>query len=628
VVASVYLAMAALLARRPRRDDPPRRLAAYAFATVAPAFATNFIASGWPSWLVYWGALCVNAGAIGCSALLALFAWSFPERTVLGRSRAFSIALAALGALACAISTAECWQLAETPLRGNRAQLFYDCAAFALILAGVIRQRRRARTDLARRQASALLAPFVITAVAIVGITCWEFTSTALAHNPYALSGLFMLTASLPVGMAAAVARYRLFDIDAFAPRAGVYALVAIASLVVYALVIAAAEQILRPIFGPGSPAARWVAVPVLVVAGAPIRAAAGRAMDRLFARDRPRFLARCTELVVQLSQGGAADHIEALSARALEVDEARFASLRELCGAPLADRTRAEVRRRGAMRVLEARDPEAVDALVARGIEVLVDVPGRDELLAVPSPLATRLLGPDERHALVQVGSAIAGAVNQDAAQRSLVRDAESARRQIAMELHDGVGATLAAAQIFTQLARRRPGAPGERAADPLGALERTLSDGLSDLRLAVLCLADDPAGWDQVLARLRRHMGDVCASAGLELDLTTAGDFRSEPGAAARLALLRLLQEALNNVVRHAKAERVSCVLSSDGRAILVEFRDDGVGLPAEPCPGRGLGNMERRVKALGGSFALESKPRCGVSIRATIPLSMATA
>ena len=87
VLASVYLAMAALLARRPRRDDPARRLAIHGLAVVAPAFAFNGSSEGWPAWLIALSAVCVNAGTTTCATLLTRFAFELSAAIARRRAR-------------------------------------------------------------------------------------------------------------------------------------------------------------------------------------------------------------------------------------------------------------------------------------------------------------------------------------------------------------------------------------------------------------------------------------------------------------------------------------------------------------------------------------------------------------
>jgi signal transduction histidine kinase len=200
-------------------------------------------------------------------------------------------------------------------------------------------------------------------------------------------------------------------------------------------------------------------------------------------------------------------------------------------------------------------------------------------------------------------------------------VANADDARAQIAMELHDGVGATLTAAQLLTQLMRRDEHAPAEAS---IALLERTLRDGLVDLRLALFSMDDDAAGWDDVFARLRRHVGDVCETAGLRHHFTARGESLTTPTAAVRLALFRVTQEALINVVRHAHATNVVFDVEVGCGHVAITIEDDGAGM-SDACDGvdhRGILNMKRRVERLGGALAFEQPTERGTRLRMTLP------
>jgi signal transduction histidine kinase len=93
------------------------------------------------------------------------------------------------------------------------------------------------------------------------------------------------------------------------------------------------------------------------------------------------------------------------------------------------------------------------------------------------------------------------------------------------------------------------------------------------------------------------------------------------------AEVTLLRVTQEALANVGRHARAGRVALTLSyMDGEAAL-DVRDDGIGFApgadgAGPNGGLGLHGMRERVEALGGRLAVESTPGGGTTVAVTVP------
>jgi signal transduction histidine kinase len=91
----------------------------------------------------------------------------------------------------------------------------------------------------------------------------------------------------------------------------------------------------------------------------------------------------------------------------------------------------------------------------------------------------------------------------------------------------------------------------------------------------------------------------------------------------------LYRIAQEALNNVVRHARARRAWVELQVAGGEATLEVRDDGCGFVAGATQGRpgervlGLLGMRERVDALGGRLQVESAPGSGTRVRATVPL-----
>jgi signal transduction histidine kinase len=196
--------------------------------------------------------------------------------------------------------------------------------------------------------------------------------------------------------------------------------------------------------------------------------------------------------------------------------------------------------------------------------------------------------------------------------------------RRHIAMELHDGVGATLAAARLMAQTMRDE-GATSERAGtlEALETLDRTLRDGLSDLRLAVWSLDHARLPWSELLARIRRHCADTCAAAGLTFTMSVDGERLDTSPPTVRLALFRIVQEALTNTVRHAGAKRVTLDRWLSDATLAIIYRDDGAGfLPERSGEGCGLVNMKRRVQAMDGTFTIDPSPDHGMSLNVGFP------
>jgi signal transduction histidine kinase len=112
------------------------------------------------------------------------------------------------------------------------------------------------------------------------------------------------------------------------------------------------------------------------------------------------------------------------------------------------------------------------------------------------------------------------------------------------------------------------------------------------------------------------------------MEISLETAGSFGNEPPAAA-LCIYRILQEALQNVARHAGAASVAVKLARTDDQIVLTVRDSGAGFdPSIPAARKGLGliSMQERARLVGGSVAIESAPGRGTTLRANVRINQA--
>jgi signal transduction histidine kinase len=89
-------------------------------------------------------------------------------------------------------------------------------------------------------------------------------------------------------------------------------------------------------------------------------------------------------------------------------------------------------------------------------------------------------------------------------------------------------------------------------------------------------------------------------------------------------KVGVYRIVQEAVNNVQRHAKAKNAVVELEQTANAIRVKITDDGSGFDPKRARGMGLLGMEERVKRLGGTIEIDSRPGAGTTIRAELPLA----
>ncbi len=207
------------------------------------------------------------------------------------------------------------------------------------------------------------------------------------------------------------------------------------------------------------------------------------------------------------------------------------------------------------------------------------------------------------------------------------LIRAEEDQRARIARELHDGLGQLMTAVNIELQLldeaapdsVRGRIQEVRLLAAQVVAEMRRISHE----LRPAIL----DDLGLSEavraLIERMTRHSG-------LRIECQMSGNVDLIP-ADAVIACYRLVQEALNNVVRHAQANAVEVRLERAGNRLTVSVIDDGRGIdydPAAPEAARdghfGLHGLQERIRAIGGTFRfVRSAAHAGTEIRAELPV-----
>jgi PAS domain S-box-containing protein len=203
-------------------------------------------------------------------------------------------------------------------------------------------------------------------------------------------------------------------------------------------------------------------------------------------------------------------------------------------------------------------------------------------------------------------------------------VRDAqEEERTRISRELHDQVGQALTAIKMHLEAsgrgaAARSPDAQAEAIHLVEQALQqiRTLS---FDLRPALL----DDLGLAAALGSYARRQAEA---AGLKLHLS-AKPLAQRPPREVETACFRIGQEAITNVVRHARARRLDVTLRRQEGVLELRVEDDGAGFAADGPPqetwGLGLLAMEERAVAAGGALEVQSRAGRGTTVRAYFPL-----
>jgi signal transduction histidine kinase len=210
--------------------------------------------------------------------------------------------------------------------------------------------------------------------------------------------------------------------------------------------------------------------------------------------------------------------------------------------------------------------------------------------------------------------------------------RRAAEERLRIARELHDVFGHTMATisvqAGVGIHLLQQRPG----QAVESLTTIKQISDQGLTDVKTILGVLRADSdldqpraprGGLDQLDALL-----DPVRVAGVQPQLTVHGSARPLP-AAVDLAAYRILQEALTNVLRHARARTVQLDLLYEPSQVVIRILDDGTAANLGPAgingqDGHGISGMRERALALSGQFSAGPHPGGGFQVRCALPTS----
>jgi PAS domain S-box-containing protein len=211
----------------------------------------------------------------------------------------------------------------------------------------------------------------------------------------------------------------------------------------------------------------------------------------------------------------------------------------------------------------------------------------------------------------------------------RRLIDAQEQERSRIARELHDDINQRLALVAMGLDRQRGDLRSTTREMRSAMGKAIKQLSDIVSDVhmmshqlhssKLDTVGLADAAAGFCRELSKQQN----------VEVDFKCDGIARELPEAIA-LCMFRVLQEALQNAVRHSGAKHFKVSLAECTNQIALTICDEGRGFnPAEALKGSGLGltSMRERLKLVHGELSIESQSRKGTTIHARVPVGPKT-
>jgi signal transduction histidine kinase len=205
------------------------------------------------------------------------------------------------------------------------------------------------------------------------------------------------------------------------------------------------------------------------------------------------------------------------------------------------------------------------------------------------------------------------------------LVLAREEERRRLRRDLHDELAPTLAALGLSAATVGELIPSDPKEAASANSKLRTAIRSTVGDVRRLVYDLrppALDELGLVEAIRERASRYG--AQEEGHQVTVEAPDELPPLP-AAVEVAAYRIVQEALTNVSRHARASvctvRLAC---PDGRTLNVEVLDNGVGLPGSSKGGVGLSSMRERAAELGGTCEIENSSPTGTRVFARLPLA----
>jgi len=203
---------------------------------------------------------------------------------------------------------------------------------------------------------------------------------------------------------------------------------------------------------------------------------------------------------------------------------------------------------------------------------------------------------------------------------QRALANE----RTRIARDLHDDLGTALTGLALELDVAVREAGS-GASLGVRLGQTAGRARDLAERMREVVWTINPKCDTVLSLATFLEQQAGQFLSSDGLRVRLNFPAEIPVSPlGAEARHQLALSFREALNNVVRHARATEVNVNLQLEPDSLLIEVADNGCGFRMSDTQGNGLTNMRGRMHQLGGTCDCFSAPGRGTTVRFKIPFS----
>jgi signal transduction histidine kinase len=478
---------------------------------------------------------------------------------------------------------------------------------------------RRISSPLQRQQTKWVVYGAV---AAILLFICLVSIGRVIPHKP-GLAGVLLVNTAIygcelliPLSIGFSILRYQLYDIDIIINRTLVYGILTASVIGIYALAVGTLGTLLQV---QGNFFISLLAAGLVAVLFQPLRLHLQRGVNRLMygERDTPnKVISRLGQrLETTLAPDAVLPTIVETVAQALKLpyaaitlqQDGEFVTAASYGQAPKGDLVRLPLvyqnEQIGELRLA----PRAPGETFTSADRALLNDLARQAGIAAS---AVRLTIDLQR---------LAGELQHSRTQ--LVTTREEERRRLRRDLHDGLGPALGSLTLQLDTARNLFKSDPPAADALLVDLKTQVQTAIADIRRLVYELR--PPTLDELgLVSALREQVTRYRQPGLSITLN-APEHLQPLSAAVEVAIYRIAQEALTNVVRHAHAQHCVLTLEVDDHHVCLEVRDDGQGLPTDYRAGVGLTSMRERATELGGTCAIAPVNAGGTRVFIRLPL-----
>ena len=514
-------------------------------------------------------------------------------------------------------------------------ELVFTVQFYGIALYGQVYRYRNVSTATERQQAKwvvlgiALSVCFILVTRIGVGFN-WSPDDPISATFYLSIVGLALAVIPFPLTLGIAILRYRLFDIVVIINRALLYGTLTVVVASVYAFVVGG----LSAFVGVQSltPMASIIAAATIAMLFQPMRARVQRGVDRLMYGRREEPYIVMADLGRQIESTVASDSVFQTIVTAI-AQALKLPYVAIITG----DGSMESEYRATASDGSSASDPTLIRLPLTYqhqhvGTLLLARRAGEARFSSVDQKLLIDLA----RQASIAVHAARMTADVQRSREHT-VTAREEERRRLRRDLHDGLGPQLASQTLTLDAIAKMMRTDPDQAEALLRSVREQTQQAVGAIRELVYGLrppALDDVGLDNAIRQVADRMPRVQGAP--RIVVQTLDDVPALP-AAVEVAAYRIAQEALTNVVKHARATECQVRLCLDEpepdargtrtalrpRFFRLEIADNGVGIAADRLPGVGLQSMRERAEELGGRVSIEHNTDRGTCICAMLPL-----